>query len=132
MKPSTYYTFSMKMKRALKRVQKRELPAILLTLSDGVKKLEVRQIYYLEVQNRLLHYHTEEGEFVVRGTLQSAESTLPANVFAKCNHWYLVNLMHVTAVRKNTVMVGTFELEISRRNRTGFLKALAEYMGGNS
>lgn len=132
MKPITYYTFSMKMKRALKRVRKRELPAILLTLSDGVKKLEVRQIYYLEVQNRLLHYHTEEGEFVVRGTLQSAESTLPANVFAKCNHWYLVNLMHVTAVRKNTVMVGTFELEISRRNRTGFLKALAEYMGGNS
>ena len=132
MKPITYYTFSMKMKRALKRVQKRELPAILLTLSDGVKKLEVRQIYYLEVQNRLLHYHTEEGEFVVRGTLQSAENALPANVFAKCNHWYLVNLMHVTAVRKNTAMVGPFELEISRRNRTGFLKALAEYMGGNS
>ena len=132
MKPITYYTFSMKMKRALKRVQKRELPAILLTLPDGVKKLEVRQIYYLEVQNRLLHYHTEEGEFVVRGTLQSAESALPANVFAKCNYWYLVNLMHVTAVRKNTVMVGPFELEISRRNRTGFLKALAEYMGGNS
>ena len=132
MKPITYYTFSMKMKRALKRVQKRELPAILLTLPDGVKKLEVRQIYYLEVQTRLLHYHTEEGEFVVRGTLQSAESALPANVFAKCNHWYLVNLMHVTAVRKNTVMVGPFELEISRRNRTGFLKALAEYMGGNS
>ena len=132
MKPITYYTFSMKMKRALKRVQKKELPSILLNLTDGVKKIEVRQIYYLEVQNRMLHYHTEEGEIVVRGTLQSAETMLPANIFAKCNHWYLVNLMHVTEVRKNTALVGPYELEISCRNRAGFLKALAEYMGGNA
>ena len=47
MKPITYYTFSMKIKRALKRVQKREISSILLTLPDGVKKLEARQIYYL-------------------------------------------------------------------------------------
>lgn len=132
MKPITYYTFSMKIKRALKRVQKKELPSILLTLSDGVKKLEVHQIYYVEVQNRQLHYHTDEGDFVVRGSLQSAEKELPAEVFAKGNHWYLANLMHVTAVYKNTAVVGPYELEISRRNKAGFLKALAEHMGGNS
>lgn len=105
MKPITYYTFSMKIKRALKRVQKKELPSILLTLPNGVKKLEVRQIYYVEVQNRMLYYHTDEGEYVVRASLQSAENTLPSDVFAKCNHWYLVNLMHVTEVRKNTVII---------------------------
>ena len=132
MKPITYYTFSMKIKRALKRVQKKELPSILLTLSDGVKKLEVHQIYYVEVQNRQLYYHTDEGDFVVRGSLQSAEKELPVEVFAKGNHWYLVNLMHVTAVYKNTAVVGPYELEISRRNKAGFLKALAEHMGGNS
>ena len=132
MKPITYYTFSMKIKRALKRVQKKELPSVLLNVSDGVKKLEVRQIYYVEVQNRQLYYYTDEGAFVVRASLQSAEELLPSRVFAKCNHWYLVNLMHVTEVRKNTAMVGPYELEISRRNRTGFLKALTEFMGGNS
>ena len=132
MKPITYYTFSMKIKRALKRVQKREISSILLTLPNGVKKLEARQIYYLEVQNRQLHYHTNEGEIVVRGSLQSAENLLPSDTFAKCNHWYLVNLMHVTEVRKNNAVVGPFELEISRRNRSGFLEALTKYIGGNS
>ena len=132
MKPITYYTFSMKIKRALKRVQKKELPFILLHLQDGVKKLEARQIYYVEIQNRQLYYHTDEGEFVVRASLQSAENSLPSAVFAKCNHWYLVNLMHVTGVRKNTASVGPFELEISRRNRSAFLEALTKYMGGNS
>ncbi len=131
MKPVTYYTFSMKMKRALKRVEKKTVPSIFLTLSGGMKKIEVSRIYYVEVQNRMLHYHTEEGEYIVRGTLQSAENSLPAAIFTKCNHWYLVNLMHVTEVRKNIVVVGGFEVEISRRNRAGFLKALADYMGGS-
>lgn len=130
MKPVTYYTFSMKFARALKRVRQKERQQILLTLSDGVKKFGIQQIYYVEVQNRMLHYHTDEGEFVVRGTMQSAERMLAPYSFVKCNHWYMVNLMHVSEVRKNMATVGGDELEISRRNRSAFLKALTEYMGG--
>ena len=132
MKPISYYPFSMKIKRALKRVQKKEIPTILLTTSDGVKRLKVSQIYYVEIQGHMLHYYTEEGEFVMRGTLSSVEKMLPSSLFVKCTHWYLVNLMQVTEVRKNTTVVGNFELEVSRRNRAGFLKALAEHMGGNA
>ena len=132
MKPISYYPFSMKIKRALKRVQKKEIPTILLTTSDGVRRLKVSQIYYVEIQGHMLHYYTEEGEFVMRGTLSSVQKMLPSSLFVKCNHWYLVNLMHVTEVRKNTAVVGNFELEVSRRNRAGFLKALAEHMGGNA
>lgn len=130
MKPINYYTFSMKLTRALKRVKQKEQQQILLTLSDGVKKVGIQQIYYVEVQNRMLHYHTDEGEFVVRGTMQSVEQMLAPYPFVKCNHWYMVNLMHVSEVRKNTAVVGGHELEISRRNRTSFLKALTEYVGG--
>lgn len=130
-KPLNYYTFAMKLTRALKRVPKKESSSLLLTMADGVKRIEIRQIYYLEVQNRLLHYYTDEGEFVVRGTLQSAEEKLKGYPFEKCNHWYLVNLMHVKEVRKNIAVVGSHELEISRRNKTAFLKALTDYMGGS-
>ena len=131
MKPIAYYTFSLKMTRALKRVQKKTLPPVVLHLVDGIKTLEAKQIYYVEVQNRMLHYYTEEGEIIVRGTLQSVEEMLKPYPFAKCNHWYLVNLEHVKEVAKNMVLVGPYELEISRRNKTAFLKALTEYMGGN-
>ena len=131
MKPVNYYTFSMKMTRALKRVKQQEQKSILLTLQDGVKKLELNQIYFIEVQNRMLYYHTAEGDYVVRGTMQGAENALAEYPFAKCNHWYLVNLMQVKEVRGNVVTVGNFELEISRRNKTTFLKALTEYMGGS-
>ena len=129
-KPLSYYNFSMRLTRALKRSKARVPHEMILTLPDGVKKLEVGQIYYVEVQNRMLHYYTTEGIFHVRGTMQIAQQMLKAYSFAKCNYWYMVNLRHVTEVKKNTVVVGTYELEISRRNRTPFLKALTEYVGG--
>lgn len=131
MKPITYYTFSMKLTRALKRAKQQEQKSLLLPLSDGVKKLELSEIYFVEGQSRMLYYHTALGDYVVKGTMQAAENALANFPFAKCNHWYLVNLMHVKEVRKNMVVVGPFELEISRRNKTAFLKALTEYMGGS-
>lgn len=134
MKPINYYTFAMKVGRVLKRIQKKakEQHSIVLSLPDGIKKLDTKQIYFVEIQNRLLHYHTDEGEFIVKGTMQSIEQELEALAFAKCNHWYIVNLMHVKEVKKNIVVVGEFELEISRRNKNAFLKALTEYLGGAS
>ena len=130
MKPITYYGFAMRLSRALKRVKQNEQKALLLPLSDGVKKFQLQQIYYVEVQNRILHFHTDEGEYTIRGTMQKVEEFLTGHSFAKCNHWYIVNLRHVTEVRKNIAVVAGHELEISRRNRTPFLKALAEYVGG--
>lgn len=130
MKPINYYTFSMKMTRVLKRTKQKARQEILLTLPDGVKKLNVQQIYYVEVQNRMLYYHTDEGVFAMRGTMQSVEQMLAPYAFAKCNHWYIVNLKHVSEVKKNTAVIAGNELEVSRRNRTAFLKALTDYVGG--
>lgn len=132
MKPINYYIFSMKMTRVLKRSRKKSQQDILLTLPDGVKKLNVQQIYYVEVQNRVLSYHTKEGVFSMRGTMQSVEQMLLPYAFAKCNHWYIVNLKHVSEVKKTTVIVAGHELDVSRRNRTAFLKALTAYVGGVS
>lgn len=133
MKPINYYTFALKLKRVLKRVDKKdkEQEHIILHLPDGVKKLDIRHIYYVEVQNRTLYYYTSKGTFSVKGTLQSVEKQLEKYSFAKCNHWYLVNLKHVKEVRKNIAYVGCYEVEISRRNKAAFLTALTEYLGGN-
>ncbi len=131
LKPVNYYTFSVRYARALKRVQTRESGQILLNLPDRVRRLNTKQIYYVEVQNRMLHYHTDEGEFVLRGTMQAVEKELEPYHFMRCNHWYLVNLRHVTEIRRDSVVAAGIELEISRRNRTAFLTALTNYVGGN-
>lgn len=128
MKPVNYYTFSLKLTRAIGRIQKIE-KEILLKQQDSVKKVPVEEIYYVEIQNRMLYYHTNEGEYVVRGTIKNALDMLSPYHFVKCNHWYIVNLKYVTEVRDSTVIVAGKELEISQRKKNTFLNALMDYVG---
>ncbi len=130
LKPVNFYTFSIRFARAVDRAKRRESGQVLLTLPDSVRRISTHQIYYVEVQNRMLHYHTDQGEMVVRGTMQAAEQELSRYHFVRCNYWYLVNLRHVTEIRRDTVLVAGQELEISRRNRNTFMTALTNYVGG--
>ena len=132
LKPVNYPSFALRYSRAVKRAGLRKSAQILLTMSDCIRRIETQQIYYVEVMNKMLHYHTQLGEFVLRGTMQGVESELAPYNFVRCNHWYLVNLRHVTELRRDTVVVGGTELEISRRNRKAFLTALTAYVGGSN
>lgn len=131
LKPVDYYQFSTKLSRAIQRVQRQRGGQILLQCAGGgVQLVETSRIYYLETHSRMLHYHTADGEFTVRSSLQNAESQLAPYHFARCNQCYLVNLKHVKAVENDFVLVGEARLEISRRQRAAFLTALASYIGG--
>lgn len=130
LKPVTYYTFSVKLDRAVQVVARRTPARIVLTLPGGAVRLDTRQIYYVDIQDRHLHYHTDQGEYTLRGSMKEAESQLAGHHFVRCNYWYLVNLHHVTEVKKDVAVVAGHELEISRRSRAAFLAALTNYVGG--
>ncbi len=130
LKPINYFTFSTKLEKAAQMVQRRASGQVVLRLSDGAVRLETRQIRYVEVQNGVLRYHTELGDFDVRGTLQAAEAELAPYHFVRCNYWYLVNLMYVSKVKKDVAVVDGVELQISRRNKNAFMAALTDYVGG--
>lgn len=132
LKPINYYTFSLRFKRAIERATSRKTKQVLLHTRDKVLRLDTEEIFYIESQNRMLLYHTAQGVFEVRATMQAAEEELAPFHFVKCNHWYLVNLAHVRELHKDTVLVAGAELEISRRGRTAFLAAVTDYVGGNT
>lgn len=128
-KPLDYSMFCMRFERALNRVQERAVRRVGLQLSDCVKWMDIREIYYVETRSRLLYYHTSEGVFSVRAALKDLQKKLEPYHFVKCNQCYLVNLYHVMEIRKGSAVVAGEELEISRRSRNAFLAAVADYMG---
>lgn len=131
-KPLSYYTFRVKLDRAVQLVDKRGQSQIMLILPEGAVRLDVRQIHYVEIQDRRLHYHTDQGLYILRGSMKEAEAQLAGRYFVRCNYWYLVNLYHVTEVKKDVAVVAGHELEISRRSRTAFMTALTNYVGGGA
>ena len=131
LKPVNYYQFCTKLSRAIQRVQRRRGGQVVLQLAGGgIQLLDTADIYYLETHSRMLYYHTAKGEFAVRASLQSAEKQLAEYHFVRCNQCYLVNLAYVKGIESDFALVKDGRLEISRRQRTAFLTAVASYMGG--
>lgn len=130
LKPISYYALSLRLDRAVERLQSRATGRIILHLPGGMKMLSTDEIYYLETNNKTLSYHTASGVYSLRGTLQQAEKELAPYHFARCNQCYLVNLNHVTDTGANTVTVHGEELVVSKRNKAAFLEALVAHVGG--
>ena len=130
LKPIDYYSFSFRLQRALERVKKKETREVVVNTPKGIRRLDSGDIWYVEINNRILYFHTSTGQYSMRGTMASAEEMLREYHFVKCNYWYLVNLKYVTEIRDNVVIVAGSQLEISRRNKSAFVKAVTDYIGG--
>ena len=79
-------------------------PQVVLKTADGIRKVALNTIYFVEVRDHRLTYHTMDGEISVWGTLSEQEKNLPSN-FAKCSKCYIVNLCHVTHVGRDSVRI---------------------------
>lgn len=129
-KPMSYYDFEFKMKKAVRIIKERASRYILLNLDDGLRKIAVEQILYIEVVLHKITIHTDKGDFSCTGTLKEYEKLLDGYSFAKCNVCYLVNLHYVEEIRKNEVLIGENRLKISRPKKKEFLEAVTRYYGG--
>lgn len=128
LKPINYTSFCITLNKVVQHYKNITETFINLKLKNGIRKISLNSIYYVEVLNHYLTYHTFEGDFTIRGTFASAEKEL-SEQFAKCNSCYLVNLKYVKFVNKENVQIGPYTLPISRRSYLPFLETLNRYLG---
>lgn len=130
LKPVSYTNFTVTIQRALLRCRHNHQPDLLISLPDGVYRIAVSRIKYIEVTNHTLVYHTTEGILSSSGNLKDVEARLPARQFIRCNRCYLVNLAFVRAIRGYRLVLDMDELQISRPKRAVVLDSLNNYLGG--
>ena len=127
-KPVEYYAFSRKLDRAVLRVKQHDRHYISLKADGGLRKLELSRIRYVESRGHDLHFHTEDGEYISRITMQETEAALVPYGFFRCEKGFLVNLEEVDAYRDGVCLVGEDRVPVSRAKRKAFLEAMAGYM----
>lgn len=128
LKPLSYYAFSQRIDRALARMRRRSKTYISIPVKGGVKKMDVSQIAYVEVQDHDLLYHTASDVLMSKGTLAEAEERLDSRRFFRCGKSHLVNLEFVEEVRNSDVVVGDSVLQVSRNRRKALLDALNDFI----
>ena len=130
LKPISYFAFSQEMKRAVKRVKERLSFFLHVPQKDGMVRLDVSKLCYVESVGHNVIYHMETAEIINRETLKSVEQKLAGQNFSRCNNGFLVNLAFVEKVDRDQVIVAGQALQISRPRRKGFMEDLAAYVGG--
>lgn len=132
LKPINYYGFALELQDAIAAMKRSQFEALLLTTEEGLTKVPMGKILYVESQRHNLVIHTTEETFCIRSTMKQMEERLADNFFSRSSVSYLVNLAHVSGISGDSVIVAGEKLPISRQKRKEFIAALTAYIGGGS
>ena len=130
LKPVEFKSFLIKFKKFLKMMNDRRDKYIVLNTEGSTRRINVRDIIYVEVVGHFLYYHLHDEVISEYGTIAQAESEMEQLGFCRIYKSYLVNLACIRAINLNTVITddGT-ELLISRFKKKEFMKKATDYFG---
>lgn len=108
---------------------KTNLNRIAISSMDGLLFFNINDIVYLEASNNYTTiYFINHPKLIASRTLKDFEDLLPADIFFRSHHSYLVNLNYIKRYIKGDggqieMQNGTY-IDISRRKKEDFLKAM--------
>ena len=103
---------------------------VLLKVADRRRKIYLRDILYVESDNKKVTVHTTEDVFAATGKMEELDKIL-SPVFFRCHRCYLVNFAHIIAYGATDIEVtGGDKIPLSQKKRTDFARAYLRYAKG--
>lgn len=120
------------LRRALSK-QRDGLPKYLLVSKERQqKKLFLRDIWYFEIQGRVLEVHGVQGVFSYYGQIGALEEELRAHGFFRCHKSFLVNLGFVESYNRQEILMENGErIALAKRRYEEFCREILDYMQRN-
>ena len=128
-KPIDYYSFELKMKKAVRILDQRSSVALVVSDRAGKQVVRSEEIIYIEVTGHEVALHTVRGELRAWGSLSEYARRLEGAHFAATSRYYLVNLEHVRSVQDQEVLAGDARIPLSRAKKKEFMLRLTEFHG---
>ncbi len=128
LKPLTYFSLSQRIDRALIRMKKRLTKYITIPIHNGIQKIDVNKIYFIEMHNHDAIFHTENGEYVLRESLRILEKLLEKESFYRCHKSFMVNLAYVDSIQGCDIYIKDQIIQVSRSKKKDFIDALNNYL----
>ena len=128
-KPLEYDLFEKKLTRILTARKEKAPKTVLLDVPNGVIQLPVAEIEYIEVMGHRTVIHTTQSTVALRKPITELERIFHPYDFLRCNQCYLINPIHIAAIRDGFVWIGNEKLPISRNRKKDFMAAFAGWAG---
>lgn len=127
-KPVEYFAFSQKLDKAVYRLNRPMQSFISVPTEDGLQKLAIQDIYYIESQGHYAKYKTAKGEFLSRAALKDLEETMGRYGFFRCAKGFMVNMKRVDGISGNDCVINDERIPVSRNKKKEFMNRLLQYM----
>ena len=129
LKPIQESLLFMTLDRALRNLPTRD-DAVMISHHGSWIKTTYSRIYYVEIKDHQIEYHTADGIYAERETMSRVEQRFHGQGFSRPNNSFLVNLAHVQVVKNNQVMIKGMEISLGRNRKKAFMDDLSRYIGG--
>lgn len=96
---------------------------------NGIVKLRVSHIYYIECFQKHLYFHTKDKTYITKSTLTETISALKSYGFYQVHQGYIVNFEKVVQIVGNDILLDNgMKVIISVRKHTEVIQAYSEYI----
>lgn len=133
LKPVGYYDFSLRMGKAMRKLEANVGRLIAVSTADGVRVVPLLRLDYVEVRNHDLLYHVAgEEPLRVRGSLSALERDSEGSPLLRISKSVLVNIERIDWVRGSELATLSGDrLQISRSRKRVVAEEIARYLGGS-
>lgn len=102
-----------------------------LKTADGIVSLPVCGIYYVEVYDHSLIYHTQQGDYRVRGRFGEVREKLNDRYLLPCGRSHLVNMRHVQSLHGDHLTVNGVKIHVAKSRRKRLEQVFLSCLGEN-
>ena len=121
--------FSRALKEAFAKTEQKKR-SVIVKCNGMQKKILLKNIYYIESNNKKVVFHTKDGNIDTYGRMEDWESEL-GDLFYRCHRGYLVNLEKITAYNVDTIdVINGDSLILARKKYADFIKVYMRYAKG--
>lgn len=112
----------------LEHFHKKERQRLTIPTSEGMQFININEIVYLEASINYTHIYLAKQKFLVSRSLKEFEDLLPADVFLRIHHSYIVNKncveKYIRGDGGHVILTNGVSLDVSKRKKAEFLQAI--------
>ncbi len=129
LKPVKFPRFVETMDKAVQYCTLRRHHVLSFQTAEGLVRLNTADIFFIQSYKHYLYIQTLSDEYRVRSSMKEMEQQLSDQLFFRCDNSYIINLEHVSEIKRDTAVVGQWNVPVSRMRRKDFVNAFTCYLG---
>jgi len=130
-KPITFRKLASELDAAILKCNEIDQQYITLKNNEGIFKLYVNDIKYIETYNRNTMIYTKDKNVICFHSMKKLEKKLEAFSFIRCHSSFIVNVKYIESVEKLMItLISSEHIPISQQKRKDVMKLIAIYLGG--